>query len=937
MLEMESLEHQEAYLKNWATTTKAYVDKKLVHFVKERPGCVPFDVPNDLMLISPLAISSASGEQLSAFREVMNYENLCMSFSKTGQYEAAGTVWMLDPAPQSGSDSISVAQLEASMGLWSQDAFMMSSTEPLQRRFTFDVPLPADVVDVNVAQRKTPTGSSVLMAHPLPMLAGRALVIGWYEQVLRAIQAFEAGDADAEIRVLKLFEAALSVPIRLRRTPSDDARRLMALAFSESMCLTSAASGADSFWKFAEQASQLSGFLHGIDENLSLPKLFAEIRKYGLTFKGKALLEASVKGLKSLTPFVPDAQCGAAYALMEAFCPELREPTLLMRIAQLVSGKSADFAAARASLVFIFDSLRVARLTGDSPKGEVYTVAKLTGQEKKTPAMVHLLFKKQSLIEFLTHEVELINKPLLNATRMFRTPLALMKHFSASGEQGIVAKFRDDDADPEQGMESLFAISVADYRDQEIHNATEQALIDLMWGCWNGTFDDELTDLCTKDTTTQAGVTNFLWHRYLQDCENEMGSKYRAFVAISQGGPISTDVAAPSFVGTTEFSDDVKEEIREVQKLLMKLRRDTVTFVQLPTIGGASGAEYSKVQMEKMWNDMRLGHRFARKKGDVRAFILSADLFPPNVTKHGVVTSLSEPIAVDEERMRRVLDFIIQKRTKDDLILLFDGRSKPCRKVMEEVEDKLRASGGHFVTEFWTVFLAPSKKEDPRVPARQTSFASNNKEAIICAFPSTSRSTTKVLQRSEFNVCGESSTSATSYTGVPMRRFCELPRLSTDSKSAILGVAASGAVKKKRIQSDIDEKGHPFSHCETKPLNMWQRICEHNHVTHIVDFSAGSAALAIAVAGSISYEGVAANDVHFEWLDSTMDRCLMYLASQDKDLTKKLGGDAEFMEKLVKYFWGTMMEARQLLEPPSDEEEEDDDSDDDPESGDEAA
>ena len=109
-----------------------------------------------------------------------------------------------------------------------------------------------------------------------------------------------------------------------------------------------------------------------------------------------------------------------------------------------------------------------------------------------------------------------------------------------------------------------------------------------------------------------------------------------------------------------------------------------------------------------------------------------------------------------------------------------------------------------------------------------------------------------------------------------------------------------------------------------------------DHVTHIVDFSAGSAALAIAAAGSISYEGVAANELHFEWLDSTMDRCLMYLASQDKDLTKKLGGDAEFMEKLVKYFWGTMMEARQLLEPPSDEEEEDDDSDDDPESDDAA-
>ena len=156
----------------------------------------------------------------------------------------------------------------------------------------------------------------------------------------------------------------------------------------------------------------------------------------------------------------------------------------------------------------------------------------------------------------------------------------------------------------------------------------------------------------------------------------------------------------------------------------------------------------------------------------------------------------------------------------------------------------------------------------------------------------------------------------------------QLPRMDTDTKSAILGVAASGAVKAKRVQRDIDEKGHPFSHCEVKPLNLWQRIFEHHHVTHIVDFAAGSAALAIAAAGSLEYEGVAANDVHCEWLDSTLDRCVMYLAGKDKQFANNLDGGDGFMEKVGQYFGGTMMEARRLLEPVVDGNDDDEASDD---------
>ena len=100
-------------------------------------------------------------------------------------------------------------------------------------------------------------------------------------------------------------------------------------------------------------------------------------------------------------------------------------------------------------------------------------------------------------------------------------------------------------------------------------------------------------------------------------------------------------------------------------------------------------------------------------------------------------------------------------------------------------------------------------------------------------------------------------------------------------------------------------------------------------MTHIVDFAAGSGALAIACAGSIEYEGIAANEAHRKWLDSTLDRCLMYLASKDKGLVKRLGGDDAVIMKVQQYFGGVVQDARRLLEPSELKGDSDDDGSDD--------
>lgn len=173
--------------------------------------------------------------------------------------------------------------------------------------------------------------------------------------------------------------------------------------------------------------------------------------------------------------------------------------------------------------------------------------------------------------------------------------------------------------------------------------------------------------------------------------------------------------------------------------------------------------------------------------------------------------------------------------------------------------------------------------------------------------------------RSAFQACGESTTAATSYTGIKMRTLAELPRMDEPTKSGVLGVRACGPVvggRLSRLQAEIDEKGQPFSYAEVKPVSFWTEFLEPLGVTHIVDFSAGSGALGVAAAGAIRYEGVAANDAHRNWLDVTVDRCVMYKAGHTDGFAAELSdNDEEFIEKAKKYFSGAMTEARRLMMP----------------------
>ena len=185
-----------------------------------------------------------------------------------------------------------------------------------------------------VAQKKETSSSAVVMAHALPVLAGRALLMTWYGAMAEALQK------NSEEEVFRLFEAGMSVPIRLRLCPDGESCHLAGLVFSEALFASSAAAGAPSFWAFARKVRQLVDVAKALKDNSSLTKIKAAIKQYSLTFKGKAVSDAQAKALKALDPFLGVDKCNEAYNLTESVCPEVMDPTILMRIAQLSSARA---------------------------------------------------------------------------------------------------------------------------------------------------------------------------------------------------------------------------------------------------------------------------------------------------------------------------------------------------------------------------------------------------------------------------------------------------------------------------------------------------------------------------------------------------------------------------------------------------------------------
>ena len=144
----------------------------------------------------------------------------------------------------------------------------------------------------------------------LPCLGSRALLAGWYSVVDEALRA---SDHD---KVMKLSEAALCLPLRLRCGPSLAQVSLDSINYSEDLYASNSASSV--FFTFAEKC--MTVFPPDFVGNNSAKSIASRAKTHDISFHGSAVGDNVARALLNVAPFViaPDFKRHSGRSKMSA-------------------------------------------------------------------------------------------------------------------------------------------------------------------------------------------------------------------------------------------------------------------------------------------------------------------------------------------------------------------------------------------------------------------------------------------------------------------------------------------------------------------------------------------------------------------------------------------------------------------------------------------
>ena len=163
------------------------------------------------------------GAKLTTFREVWDIVNCASSMKTNGKYEAAGVLWWFalcgqevtfesKPIFKSGVKRLA---LDAAAVHWSEATYVASDQAEHRRFFTFPGTMPTACsglpdVEKSVAHVVEGVTKKAPIFKGLPMLAGRPVVLAYFEALVEAMQQ---GQSE---RLKKLFEATAPTPSTIK-------------------------------------------------------------------------------------------------------------------------------------------------------------------------------------------------------------------------------------------------------------------------------------------------------------------------------------------------------------------------------------------------------------------------------------------------------------------------------------------------------------------------------------------------------------------------------------------------------------------------------------------------------------------------------------------------------------------------------------------------
>ncbi len=298
--------------------------------------------------------------------------------------------------------------------------------------------------------------------------------------------------------------------------------------------------------------------------------------------------------------------------------------------------------------------------------------------------------------------------------------------------------------------------------------------------------------------------------------------------------------------------------------------------------------------------------KFATAKGeagkDNTLILLSAEMFPCK-EMFQKATSYKDPVPLSDD-IKAAARWATSARQNDTVCAFGDGRSRKIRKAFEDIVEDAQCDEQKQL-DICIVYGVPGQK-DIRFPKRKTFAGLYNREAIAGILPVPKvRMSSKTRQH--FSACGETSTYATSYTNVSVRRLNRLPRMTVPDKEGIVGFELP--TYPEEVTTSTGTKGHPLFWNETKDIDMFLALFKDLNVHHVLDLTPGSGAAAMAaLIMRIGYEGIAMNVGHANWLNRILDKAMFaIIADATDEETKKIQKD------VMSHFSAQIEEARDFL------------------------
>ena len=757
----------------------------------------------------------------------------------------------------------------------------------------------------------------------LQCLGDRSIMAGWYSQ---ADDALRAKDWQ---KVLKLFEAALCIPMQVRCAPSLQQVNLDSMTYSEDL-YSAIQSNSDAFLTFAEKfvACFPADFLNTSSQKVIVTKA----RLVGISYHGAAVAENVARSLKNLAPYVTSAEFKKAFkefAEVSSVLNDQSKLSMLLFACTTAHGKGNP--ASLEAAVAIIRALRSSLVHKDITKHNDLTAVFLVGGRAKA-GFAHVMFKRKVFVDLIKVVVEGEHGQFAKEAEekifpKLSSSSAVETHFTVHVRpaDSAVGEIDDEDGpDPEalNGV-GLSVASMTKFNEfADGLTTTGKLLANLLWKTAVGLFDDEFRDIAshelacanfafpwgdlfisgTKENKVQKKVGGV-------DCPG-LGDACKVWIQSSQKGPSALGEDQPSrgradksfskACNTDDGSfeakrDDAHNALDElfatkvqlscmpennyqtsaIMQAVTQARKDRPKGRVAPNsaVGEATTGVKAKGASTSAVDGGDTGVIEQERVGTM--YICFAELFPGHEkimnpeTFRGLIPRCSE-------EFKDLVKILLKAAQKDDVVIVSDGRSYVVQKEIRAVftehcqEDEWM--------EIWVIYdLETTMRQDVRNPKRKLAWGSHSCEILFVRLPRKTKGQRKLVPRDMYTKCGESTNFSRSYSGVAFRNLSEIPRLTDDAKKAILGNAAVGAFDRERVDKEVSERGHPILWGEWKPVNFYSTLIRDFQIHDVVDLTPGSGAACIAsLYSKAPYSGIAYNEKHEEWLRSLLAK--MFLA-----------------------------------------------------------